>query len=116
MDIDMNYESDSENALSIDQNRHRTSMQNGFERGLKALAAKPEPDYDDEEEEEEEEEEEDDASVCIGISVTVVVMFITAYTVVVWDRITFAATNLSWCLVYIILLIWSCCAGVLLYY
>jgi len=57
MDIDMNY---AENALSIDQSRHRTSMQKGFERGLNALAAKPEPDY-------EEEEEDDDVSVCVGM-------------------------------------------------
>jgi len=45
MDI-MNYESDS------DQSRRRTSMQKGFERGLNALAAKPEPDYEEEEGEE----------------------------------------------------------------
>jgi len=57
MDI-MNYESDS------DQSRRRTSMQKGFERGLNALAAKPEPDY---EEEEGEEEEDDDVSVCVGM-------------------------------------------------
>ena len=59
MDIDMNYESDSENTLSTSQNLYRPSLptnsQKGFERALEAVAAEPESDYD-------EEEEEDDVS------------------------------------------------------
>ena len=65
MDIDMNYESDSENTLSTSQNLYRPSLptnsQKGFERALEALAAEPEPDT------EEEEEEEDDVSVYVGM-------------------------------------------------
>ena len=62
MDIDMNYESDSENTLSTSQNLYRPSLptnsQKGFERALEAVAAEPESD---------EEEEEEDVSVCVGI-------------------------------------------------